>query len=49
MSYGSKNRGGNTYLTIVDWKYSVVKRVNDLCKSFDTTANLEYVGVVRWP
>ena len=49
MSYGSENRGGNTYLTIVDWKYSVVKRVNDLCKSFDTAAILEYVGVVRWP
>ncbi len=27
----------------------VVDKVNTICKSFDKRANLDYVGVVRWP
>ena len=68
MPYGDESRGGDTYLTTVDWKnhgavyygcdvdttvpsldHDVVVRVNNLCQSFDSSANLDYVGVVRWP
>ena len=68
MPYGNSTRGGDTYLTTVEWKNhtavyhggnvdptvippedEVVMRVTDLCKSFDTTSNLDYVGVIRWP
>ena len=68
MPYGNSSRGGDTYLTTVEWKdhtavylggdvestvpsldSEVVMRVNSLCKTFDETANLDYVGVVRWP
>ena len=67
MPYGDESRGGDTYLTTVDWKnhgavyyggdvdttvpsldHDVVVRVNNLCQSFDSSANLDYVGVVRW-
>ena len=68
MPYGDESRGGDTYLTTVDWKnygavyyggdvnttvpsldHEVVTRVNSICKNFDSDANLDYVGVVRWP
>ena len=68
MPYGDESRGGDTYLTTVDWKnhgavyyggdvdttvpsldHDVVVRVNNPCQSFDSSANLDYVGVVRWP
>ena len=68
MPYGDESRGGDTYLTTVDWKnygavyyggdvnttvpsldHEVVSRVNSICKNFDSDANLDYVGVVRWP
>ena len=68
MPYGNPTRGGDTYLTTVEWKdhtavylggdvdstvplldSEVVMRVNSLCKTFDETAKLDYVGVVRWP
>ena len=68
MPYGDESRGGDTYLTTVDWKnygavyyggdvnttvpsldHEVVTRVNSICKNFDSNANLDYVGVVRWP
>ena len=68
MPYGDETRGGDTYLTTVEWKDhtavylggdvdptipslddEVVTRVNSICKSFDSTANLDYVGVIRWP
>ena len=67
MPYGDETRGGDTYLTTVEWKDhsavylggdvdptipslddEVVTRVNSICKSFDSTANLDYVGVIRW-
>ena len=68
MPYGDETRGGDTYLTTVEWKDhtavylggdvdptipslddEVITRVNSICKSFDSTANLDYVGVIRWP
>ena len=68
MPYGDETRGGDTYLTTVEWKNhgaayyggdvdpttpslddEVVTRVNSICKNFDSDANLDYVGVVRWP
>ena len=68
MPYGDETRGGDTYLTTVEWKDhtavylggdvdptvpslddEVVTRVNSICKNFDSDANLDYVGVVRWP
>ena len=68
MPYGTPDRGGDTYLTTVEWKDhtavylggdvestvpslddKVVMRVNNICKSFDSSVNLDYVGVVRWP
>tara|TARA_R100001509_G_scaffold30599_1_gene16371 strand:+ start:40 stop:579 length:540 start_codon:yes stop_codon:yes gene_type:complete len=68
IPYGDESRGGDTYLTTVDWKnhgavyyggdvdttvpsldHEVVNRVNSICQNFDSTANLDYVGVVRWP
>ena len=68
MPYGSSKRGGDTYLTTVDWKNQgavyyggdvdpvvpsldeeVVGRVNSLCNFFDSSSNLDYVGIVRWP
>ena len=68
MPYGDETRGGDTYLTTVEWKDhtavylggnvdptppspddEVVNRVNQICKNFDSTANLDYVGVIRWP
>ena len=67
MPYGDETRGGDTYLTTVEWKDhtavylggnvdptppspddEVVNRVNQICKNFDSTANLDYVGVIRW-
>ena len=57
MPYGDETRGGDTYLTTVEWKDhpdvdptipslddEVVTRVNSICKSFDSDANLDYVG-----
>ena len=68
MPYGDETRGGDTYLTTVEWKDhtavylggdvdptipslddEVITRVNSICKSFDSTSNLDYVGVIRWP
>ncbi len=68
MPYGSSDRGGDTYLTTVEWKNQgasyyggdvdpvvpsldeeVVGRVNNLCNFFDSSSNLDYVGIVRWP
>ena len=68
MPYGSPDRGGDTYLTTVEWKNQgasyyggdvdpvvpsldeeVVGRVNNLCNFFDSSSNLDYVGIVRWP
>ena len=68
IPYGDDSRGGDTYLTTVEWKNqgaiylggdvdsvvpsmedTVIGRVNDLCKSFDSEIELDYVGVVRWP
>ena len=68
MPYGDETRGGDTYLTTVEWKDhtavylggyvdptipslddEVITRVNCICKSFDSTSNLDYVGVIRWP
>ena len=68
MPYGNETRGGDTYLTTVEWKDhtaiylggdveptlpslddAVVTKVNSICKSFDSTSNLDYVGVIRWP
>ena len=68
MPYGNKSRGGDTYLTTVEWKDhtavylggdvdstvpslddEIVMKVNSICKSFDSSVNLDYVGVVRWP
>ena len=68
MPYGSSSRGGDTYLTTVEWKNQgasyyggdvdpvvpsldeeVVGRVNNLCNFFDSSSNLDYVGIVRWP
>ena len=68
MPYGDETRGGDTYLTTVEWKDhtavylggdvdptipslddEVITRVNSICKSFDSTGNLDYVGVIRWP
>ena len=40
---------GDVYPTVPPLDYDVVTRVNSICKSFDSTANLDYVGVVRWP
>ena len=68
MPYGDESRGGDTYLTTVEWKNhgaayyggdvdpitlslddDIIRRVNTICKNFDSNANLDYVGVVRWP
>ena len=68
IPYGDDSRGGDTYLTTVEWKNqgaiylggdvdsvvpsmedTVIGRVNELCKSFDSEIELDYVGVVRWP
>ena len=68
IPYGDPTRGGDTYLTNVEWKNhgasyhggnidvvipsledKVVSSINALCKSFDDSAELDYVGVVRWP
>ena len=68
IPYGDPTRGGDTYLTNVEWKNhgasyhggnidvvipsledKVVSSINALCKSFDNSAELDYVGVVRWP
>ena len=68
MPYGDETRGGDTYLTTVEWKDhtavylggnveptipslddEVITRVNSICKSFDSTSILDYVGVIRWP
>ena len=68
MPYGTPDRGGDTYLTTVEWENhgatyyggdvdpieikttdGVVNTVNSLCKTFDSSSNLDYVGVVRWP
>ena len=68
MPYGTHDRGGDTYLTTVEWENhgatyyggnvdpleikttdGVVNKVNSLCKTFDSSSNLDYVGVVRWP
>ena len=68
MPYGDETRGGDTYLTTVEWKDhtavylggdvdptipslddEVITRVKSICKSFDSTSNLDYVGVIRWP
>ena len=39
--------GGDVDPTIPSLDDEVVTRVNSICKSFDSTANLDYVGVIR--
>ena len=41
--------GGDVDPTVPPLDYDVVTRVNSICKSFDSNANLDYVGVIRWP
>ena len=41
--------GGNFDSTVPSLDNVIVNRVVDICKSFDPKANLDYVGVVRWP
>ena len=48
-NHGASYYGGNVDPTIPPLDYDVVTRVDKICKNFDSTANLDYVGVVRWP
>ena len=41
--------GGDVDPTVPSLDDEVVTRVNSICKNFDSNANLDYVGVVRWP
>ena len=46
-NYGAIYLGGNVDSTVVNG--DVVDNVTNLCKSFDSKVELDYVGVVRWP
>ena len=48
-NHGASYYGGDVDPTAPSLDDKVVTRVNSICKNFDSDANLDYVGVVRWP
>ena len=48
-NHGASYYGGDVDPTAPSLDDEVVTRVNSICKNFDSDANLDYVGVVRWP
>ena len=48
-NHGASYYGGDVDPTTPSLDDEVVTRVNSICKNFDSDANLDYVGVVRWP
>ena len=48
-NHGAAYYGGDVDPTTPSLDDEVVTRVNSICKNFDSDANLDYVGVVRWP
>ena len=48
-NHGASYYGGDVDPTVPSLDDEVVTRVNSICKNFDSDANLDYVGVVRWP
>ena len=48
-NHGASYYNGDVDTTVPSLDEEVVTRVNSICKSFDSTANLDYVGVIRWP
>ena len=46
---GASYLGGDIDVVIPSLEDKVVASVNSLCKSFDGSAELDYVGIVRWP
>ena len=46
-NYGAIYLGGNVDSTVVSG--DIVDNVTNICKSFDSKVELDYVGVVRWP
>ena len=48
-NHGASYLGGDIDVVIPSLEDKVVASINALCKSFDSSAELDYVGVVRWP
>ena len=48
-NHGASYYNGDVDTTVPSLDEEVVTRVNSICKNFDSNANLDYVGVVRWP
>ena len=48
-NHGASYYGGDVDPTVPSLNDEVITRVNSICKNFDSDANLDYVGVVRWP
>tara|TARA_B100001989_G_C24437505_1_gene412254 strand:+ start:302 stop:883 length:582 start_codon:yes stop_codon:yes gene_type:complete len=49
VNHGAAYYGGDVDPVKPPLDYDVISRVNTICKNFDSNANLDYVGVVRWP